>query len=280
MIRKVVGRLKEKGLSERAACRYLGVDRTRMRYKPKANDGLNALIRAELRRLARRHRRYGSPRMIALLRRGGYQVNHKRVERLWREEKLSVPRPRRRRRRGESKFSRPGPATRPGEVWSYDFMFDKTHSGRKLKILTVMDDHTRECLEIRVEGRLRSRDVIETLDELMSERGAPRYTRSDNGPEFIARELTDWLKDKGVRPMFIEPGSPWENGFIESFNGKLRDECLEEEIFWTRHEAQVIVDWYRQVYNHHRPHSSLQYQTPAEVAQGARTQTENYHSVW
>ena len=159
-------------------------------------------------------------------------------------------------------------------------MFDKTHSGRKLKILTVMDEYTRECLEIRVEGRLRSRDVIETLDELMSERGAPRYTRSDNGPEFIAKELKDWLKDKGVRPMFIEPGSPWENGFIESFNGKLRDECLEEEIFWTRHEAQVIVDWYRQVYNHHRPHSSLQYQTPAEVAQGARTQTENYHSVW
>ncbi len=159
-------------------------------------------------------------------------------------------------------------------------MFDKTHGGRKLKILTVMDEYTRECLEIRVEGRLRSRDVIETLDELMSERGAPRYTRSDNGPEFTAKELKDWLKDKGVRPMFIEPGSPWENGFIESFNGKLRDECLEEEIFWTRDEAQVMVDWYRKVYNHHRPHSSLQYQTPAEVARRARTETENYHSDW
>ncbi len=280
MIREVVERLKDKGLSERAACRHLCVDRASMRYKPKAGDGLNVLIRAELRRLAHRHRRYGSPRMIALLRRGGYWVNHKRVERLWREEKLSVPQRRRRRRRGESKFHRPGPATRPGEVWSYDFMFDKTHGGRKLKILTVMDEYTRECLEIRVEGRLRSRDVIETLHELMTERGAPRYTRSDNGPEFIAKELKDWLKDKGVRPMFIEPGCPWENGFIESFNGKLRDECLEEEIFWTRHEAQVIVDWYRQVYNHHRPHSSLQYQTPAEVAQGARTETENYQSDW
>ncbi len=279
-MREVVNRLREKGMSQRAACRHLGVDRTSMRYAPKGEPRLNALIREELRRLARRHRRYGSPRMTALLRREGYWVNHKRVERLWRQESLSLPRARRRRRRGEGRRGRPQPATRPGEVRSYDFIFDRSQGGRKLKILTVMDEFTRECLELRVEARIKSRDVLETLDELMTERGTPRYTRSDNGPEFIARELTDWLKEKGVEPIFIEPGSPWENGFVESFHGKLRDECLEEEIFWTRAEAQVIVDWYREVYNEQRPHSSLGYQTPAEVAQRAKAESKNYQSNW
>jgi transposase InsO family protein len=279
-MREVVNRLREKGMSQRAACRHLGVDRTSMRYEPKGEARLNALIREELKRLARRHRRYGSPRMTALLRREGYGVNHKRVERLWREESLSLPRARRRRRRGGGLRDRPQPATRPGEVWSYDFIFDRTQGGRKLKILTVIDEFTRECLELRVEARIKSRDVLETLDELMTERGVPRYTRSDNGPEFIARELTDWLKEKGIEPIFIEPGSPWQNGFVESFHGKLRDECLEEEIFWTRAEAQVIVDWYREVYNEQRPHSSLGYQTPAEVAQRARVESKNYQSNW
>ena len=136
--------------------------------------------------------------------------------------------------------------------------------GRKLMMLTVVDEYTRECLEIRVENRMRSRDVLETLDELMTERGRPRYTRCDNGPEFIAKELRAWLEEQGVKPLFIEPGSPWENGYVESFNGKFRDECLDEEIFWSRGEAQVIVDRFRREFNIDRPHRSLGQKTPAE----------------
>jgi len=144
---------------------------------------------------------------------------------------------------------RPHPATGPNEVWSLDFLHDRTQLGQKLKILAVVDEHTRECLELRVEKRMKSTDVIDTLDEIMAERGAPKCLRSDNGPEFVSRQTQDWLKDQGIRPVNIEPGCPWENGFVESFNGKLREECLNEEIFWSRAEAQVICDWYRQVYN-------------------------------
>ena len=204
--------------------------------------------------------------MTELIRAKGWMVNHKRIERLQREESLLVPRRKKRRRRGASKFERRMEANGPNEVWSYDFVFDRTQYGQKLKMLVVLDEYTRECLEIRVEKRMTSKEVIETLDELMAERGAPMYTRSDNGPEFIAGELVAWLRDQGVEPLFIEPGSPWENGYVESFNGKLRDECLNEELFFSRAEAQVIVDWFRVVYNQERPHSSLGFKTPAEFA--------------
>ena len=201
--------------------------------------------------------------MTALIRRQGHPVNHKRIERIWRQEALWVPKRKRRRIRRTPFLERPAPASRPNEVWSYDFVSDLTEYGQKLKMLTVVDEFTRECLEIRVEKRMRSKDVLETLDELMMERGVPTYTRSDNGPEFIAKQLESWLKEKGVKVLHIEPGSPWENGFVESFNGKLRDECLNEEIFWSRAEAQVIVDWWREVYNQQRPHRSLGFKTPA-----------------
>ena len=227
---------------------------------------MNAVIREELHRLAARHRRYGTPRMTALVRREGHWVNHKRVERLWKLEGLPLPRKRPRKHRPRSVDMEGFTAQQANDVWCFDFVHDRTEYGTKLKLLTVLDEYTRECLEIRVEKKMDSRHVLETLDELMTERGIPRHTRSDNGPEFVAKQLTTWLHDKGVQPVYIAPGSPWQNGFIESFNGKLRDECLNEEVFWSRAEAQVVVDWWRRVYNTERPHRSLQFQTPIEVA--------------
>jgi putative transposase len=262
--------LKGQGMSERRACRLLKADRSSVRYRRRPEDPVNGLIREELRKLSRRHRRYGTPRMTALLRRQGHPVNHKRVERLWAQEGLPLPRQRPRRRARGAGEARPQPATKPNEVWSFDFVHDQTIGGDKLKMLTVVDEYTRECLEIRVERKMDSRHVLETLDELITERGIPGYTRSDNGPEFISKRLTSWLRKKGVTPMFIEPGSPWENGYVESFNGKLRDECLNEERFWSRAEAQVITDWWREVYNRERPHSALGFKTPAEVALESR----------
>jgi transposase InsO family protein len=218
--------------------------------------------------------------MTDLVRRNVGWVNHKRVERLWAEESLTLPKRNRRRRRGFPMEERPRPARRPNEVWSYDFIHDRTQRGRKLKILSVVDEYTRECLELRVGTRLRSRDVMETLDELITERGCPRYVRSDNGPEFIAKELRNWLKSQGVDPVFIEPGSPWENGLVESFHGKLREECLNEEIFWSGREAQVVLDGYREDYNRCRPHSSLGYKTPQEAAMGWDKQPLDSPKIW
>ena len=265
MDRTMVESLVEFGVSERRACDRLGVSRSTVRYATRPEDPLNVELRAELKRLSSKHRRYGSPRMTALVRRRRV-VNHKRIERLWKEEGLPLPRKKRKRRRGTLPGERPQEATAPNDVWSYDFVHDRTEYGRKLKMLTVVDEYTRECLEIRVEKRMRSRDVLETLDELMTERGRPRFTRSDNGPEFIAKRLHVWLEEQGVQPLFIKPGSPWENGYVESFNGKFRDECLDEELFWSRGEAQVIVDRFRKQFNCDRPHRSLGQRTPAEVA--------------
>ena len=252
-------------MSQRQACRCLGVPRASMGYVPKPESTVNQVIGQELQRLAVRYRRYGTPRMTALLRRAGYEVNHKRIERLWQVAGLPLPRKRPRRRRMTSAQLHAPTATRANDVWCFDFVHDRTEYGQQLKILTVLDEYTRECLEIRVEKKMDSRHVLETLDELIAERGIPRYTRSDNGPEFVSTLLTQWLRDKGVHPIFIAPGSPWENGFVESFNGKLRDECLNEERFWSRAEAQVVVDWWRQVYNHERPHRSLGFKTPMEM---------------
>ena len=183
----MVNTIKAKGVSQRRACWLMGIDRTSVRYQRRAEDPVNVLIRAELHQLAKKRRRYGSPRITDLLRRKGYEINHKRVERLWREEALVLPRKRKRRRRGQSKFERRMEANGPNEVWSYDFVFDRTQYGQKLKMLVVLDEYTRECLEIRVEKRMTSKEVIETLDELMAERGAPTYTRSDNGPRSLPR---------------------------------------------------------------------------------------------
>ncbi len=230
-------------------------------------DEVKRLVRHEMVQLARRHRRYGAPRLTALLRRNGLRVNHKRVEKLYRLHGLTLPRKRPRKKHKQVGEERLKEATARNEVWSYDFVHDQTEYGEKLKLLVVVDEHTRECLEIRVEKRIASLLVLETLDELIHERGAPKYVRSDNGAEFRAKRLRKWMETQGVRPIYVEPGSPWQNGYMESLNGKLRDECLNEELFYSRGEAQVLVDRCREVYNGKRPHMSLGYRTPAEASE-------------
>jgi len=218
--------------------------------------------------LAKRYGRYGYRRITALLRGAGWRVNHKRVERIWRQEGLKVPKRQPRRSRlwlNDGSCTRRR-AERPNHVWSYDFVADRTHDGRPLKMLTIVDEFTRESLAIVVERRLTSVDVLETLAVLFILHGAPEYIRSDNGPEFTAKAVREWLASIPVTTLFIEPGSPWENGYIESFNGKFRDELLNGEIFYTLWEAKVLVERYRQEYNRIRPHSSLQYRPPAPEA--------------
>jgi transposase InsO family protein len=192
-------------------------------------------------------------------------VNHKKVERIWRQEGLRVPRKQPKRRRlwwndGSCVRKR---AEHRDHVWSYDFVFDRTHDGRPLRMLTMVDEYTRECLTIDVARQYRSEQVLDRLAELFVERGAPTYLRSDNGSEFTATAVREWLERVGVTTLFIEPGSPWENGYVESFNGKLRDELLNGEIFYTLREAQVIIECWRREYNTFRPHSSLGYRPPA-----------------
>jgi putative transposase len=227
-------------------------------------DALTAAIIA----LAGQYGRYGYRRVTALLNQAGWPVGKDRVQRIWRREGLKVPQKQHPRRRlwltdGSCVRLRP---ERPRHVWSYDFVAALTHDGRKLKILTLIDEYTRECLALRVERRLGSNEVIETLAAVMTTQGIPAHLRSDNGPEFIAKELRRWLRGVGAAPLYIEPGSPWENGYCESFNGKLRDECLNGEIFYSLREAQVVIEQWRIEYNTRRPHSALGYRPPAPEA--------------
>ena len=218
--------------------------------------------------LAREFGRYGYRRITALLRHRGWRVNHKRVERIWRREGLKVPGKQPKRGRlwlndGSCIRLRP---ERPNHVWAYDFVMDRTRDGRAVRMLAVIDEYTSECLAIRVGRRIRSTDVIVVLAELMVTRGVPEHIRSDNGPEFTAKAVREWLERVGSKTLYIEPGSPWENGYVESFNGKLRDELLDREVFNTLREAQILVERYRQTYNRIRPHSSLGYMPPAPEA--------------
>lgn len=223
---------------------------------------------ARILELACRFGRYGYRRVTALLRLEGWRVNTKRVARIWRREGLKVPNKQPKRSRlwlndGSCIRLRP---ERKNHVWSYDFVHERTHDGRSLKLLTVIDEYTRECLAIRVNRTLRSEHVLEVLAELFVERGVPEHVRSDNGPEFTAVAVREWLARVGTKTLFIEPGSPWENGYNESFNGSLRDELLDGEIFYTLQEARTVIEWYRLEYNSVRPHSSLNYQPPAPEA--------------
>lgn len=203
-----------------------------------------------------------------MLRREGWRVNHKRVERLWRQEGLKVPQKQPKRRRlwfNDGSCLRLRPEYR-NHVWSYDFVSERTSDGRPLRMLNIIDEYTRECLAIRVRRTIKANDVIDTLSDLFITRGTPRFIRSDNGPEFVAELLRTWLFNLGVTTAFIEPGSPWENGYIESFNGKFRDELLNREIFDTVLEAKVVTEEWRKQYNTVRPHSSLGYRPPAPEA--------------
>ncbi len=221
-----------------------------------------------LHRLSRKFPRLGSPKIHAKLVAEGWRLNHKRVERLWAREGLQVPRKQRKRRRlgsSENGCIRQR-ASRPNDVWSYDFLFDRTEAGRRLKILVVLDEFTRECLAIRVANRITSTDVLGILAALMAERGAPKHVRSDNGPEFIARKVRRWLKRYAIDALFIEPGSPWENGYVESFNAQFRSELLNRELFPTQAEARYLIENYRREYNEERPHGALKMQTPKQFA--------------
>jgi putative transposase len=258
--------VKELSISERRACRVLNQIRSVQRYeKTKSVD--EEQIRSRVIALAQEYGRYGYRRIWAMMRAEGYVVNHKRIERIWREEGLKIPQKQPKRSRlwfADGSCIRLKPEY-PNHVWSYDFVEDRTYDGRKYRMLNIIDEYTRECITIDIRRRFTSQDVMEVLAEQFLIRGCPMFIRSDNGPEFIAIKLREWFKQLEVGPLYIEPGSPWENGYIESFNGKLRDELLNGEIFYTLLEAKVIIQKWRITYNTIRPHSALGYKPPAPV---------------
>jgi transposase InsO family protein len=269
--------VRQVGVSERRACAVLGQHRSTQRKVARTADD-EAALTADIIELAKRYGRYGYRRITALLRDAGWTVNRKRVERIWRREGLKVPQRQPRRGRlwlndGSCIRLRP---ERPNHVWAYDFVEDRTREGRKFRMLCVVDEFTREALAIRVARRLSSSDVIDVLADLFVTRAVPTHIRSDNGPEFAAIAVKGWIDGVGGKTAFIEPGSPWENGYVESFNGKLRDELLNGEVFNTLSEAQVLIEEWRRHYNRVRPHSARGYRPPAPET--LRTATAQIHS--
>lgn len=253
-------------VSERRACRVVGQPRSTHRHRA-TTPGDEPRLVGRIIELATKYGRYGYRRITAHLRHEGWRANHKRVERLWRRDGLRVPQKQPKRgclwlNDGSCIRRRP---ERPNHLWSYDFMAERTHDCRPLKLLNIVDEYTREYLAIRVERRMRSIDVLEYLSDLFIERGVPEHIRSDNGPECTAELVRVWLERLGVQTLFIELGTPWENGYVESFNGKFRDELLDREIFYTVAEAKVLVERWRREYNTIRPHSALGYRPPAPV---------------
>ncbi|TXM93080.1 IS3 family transposase [Methylobacterium sp. WL116] len=251
-------------ISERRACRALGQHRSTQRKVPRGRDDEEALT-ADLVALAEKYGRYGYRKISALLKAAGWFVNDKRVERIWRREGLKVPAKQPKRGRiwdNDGSCVRLRPEHR-NHVWSYDFVEARTHDGRKIRMLNVVDEFTHECLAIRVARKLKAIDVIDVLSDLFILRGVPGHIRSDNGPEFVAKALQAWITGVGAKTAYITPGSPWENGYVESFNARLRDELLNGEIFYTLREAQVVIESWRRHYNGVRPHASLGYRPPA-----------------
>ncbi len=251
-----------RGLSQRRACALISVSRSALSYEAR-QPAKDAPVIAAMRRLSALYPRFGYRRIHVYLDREGHRMSWERAHRLWRLARLQVPRKRPRRRIAGSR-PRPLPATRPNQVWAYDFVFDACANGQQLKCLTVIDEWTRECLAIDVQGSIRSRRVIDVLSQLISVHGAPRHLRSDNGPEFVSRALLRWASEAGIDTALIDPGKPWQNGSDESFNGKLRDECLNLEWFRNRIEAKIVIEAWRQHCNEDRPHSSLDYRTPMQ----------------
>jgi putative transposase len=255
------------GVSERRACAVLDQPRSTQRYWPQTRSDEAALCR-RLRELVRRRPRFGYRRLTAMLKREGWIVNAKRVQRLCRKEGLKVRRkPRKRRALGSSQNAcHVRRAERKDQVWCWDFAFDRTRSGTTLKWLSIVDERTRECLALKVSRSITSEDVIDTLAELFAMRGVPECVRSDNGPEFVSQAIQAWLSKLSINALYIAPGSPWENGYAESFHSKLVDEFLSREEFESVREARQLTSAWREDYNEHRPHSSLGYLTPREYA--------------
>jgi putative transposase len=266
--RRAVAMVRDRlGVSERWACRVLGQHRSTERYEPtRAED--DSALRSELRQFSRDRPRWGYRRAHHHLREQGWDVNRKRVQRLWREEGLRVPvRRRKRRRLGESTVpARRLRSERPNQAWAFDFQFDQTGDGRALKVLNIVDEFTRESLVMLVGRSIDADTVVETLERLVAERGAPEHLRMDNGPEMTAHALQDWCRFSKAGTVYIEPGSPWQNPFVESFHSRVRDELLDVEEFACLAEARVVIEDWRQDYNRHRPHSSLGMRAPAVFA--------------
>ncbi len=267
--RKQVAYVRRRGISLRRACALLQVARSTMGYESVLAQR-DAPVVTAMRELAAQYPRFGYRRIQVFLARRGLTMSADRAYRIWKKAGLQVPR-RRPRRRVATGRPRPLPATRANQVWAYDFVFDACANGQQLKCLTVIDEFTRECLAIDVAGSLRSGRVIEVLSKLISVRGAPKYLRSDNGPEFVSRTVLQWLQEAGIETAPIDPGKPWQNGSNESFNGKFRDECLGMQWFKNRIDAKVVIEDWRKMYNRVRPHSSLNYLTPAEYARRIST---------
>jgi len=267
--RQAVRQLQETfGVSQRRACRVLGQPRSTQRQTPKTSEEEGRLVRRML-ELVRQHPRWGYRRITVLLRREGWRVNRKRVYRLWRQQGLKVPRKQRKKRRlghsGNSCVRRP--AQHKDHVWTWDFLHDRTSDGRPLKWLTLIDEYTRECLALEVDRGMTAKAVKTVLAGVVQQRGAPVHIRSDNGSEFIASAIRTWMATAGLETLYIAPGAPWENGYAESFNSKVRDELLNAEEFGSVLEAKVLAKEWRHEYNHVRPHSSLGYRTPAEFGE-------------
>ena len=268
--RRQVAYGRERGLSARRACTLFSVARSALSYRSRKAAKEGAVVE-RMKELSRQYPRCGYRRIRIFLGRDGHRMSPGRAHRLWRMAGLQVPRKRPRKRVAAAR-PRPQAPCGPNQVWSYDFVFDHCANGQQLKCLTVTDEFTKEGLAIEVDGRIRSPRVIEVLSRLVSARGAPTFLRSDNGPEFVSKALLSWIVAQGIGTALIEPGKPWQNGVVESFNGKFRDECLSLEWFRSRAEAKVVIETWRRHYNEVRPHSSLDYLTPNEfVEQLARS---------
>lgn len=254
-------------VSERRICRVLGQHRSTQRRRPRGRADEEQLV-ADMIELTRQYGRYGYRRIAALLRDAGWQVNDKRIERLWRREGLKVPMKQPKKGRlwlNDGSCIRLRPEYRD-HVWSYDFVHHRTDDGKAFRALNILDEYSRECLAIRVKRKLNSIDVIDVLTDLFILRGVPAFIRSDNGPEFVAQIVRDWINAVGAKTAYIVPGSPWENGYCESFNARFRDELLNGEIFYSLKEAQIVIEQWRKHYNTKRPHSALGYRPPAPEA--------------
>jgi putative transposase len=248
--------------SVRRACRVLKLNRSTYQYRLKLPTAKQQRLKARIIVLSQKHPRYGYRRIRALLDQEGWQVSRKLVQKIRREEGLKVkPKQKKIPRQGTS-TGLPTQAEYQNHVWTWDFIFDRTDKGTPLKIMTLLDEYTRRCLTIRPARRLTSLHVLETISQAMALYGPPDYIRSDNGSEFIAQKVQAWLKQKHIKTIYIDPGSPWQNGYIESFHSRLRDECLNREVLLNVPEAQVVLEDFRQHYNWHRPHSKLGYISP------------------
>ena len=263
--KRVVKDAADRGLcSLRRACAYLSLSWSTYSYRPKQANKKAQRLAERIVALSWEHPRYGYRRIRALLVKEGWTTSRKFVQAVRRLEGLQVKPPKKRRHRQGISTGPPTKATGRNHVWSWDFVHDRTDNGGPLKMMTLIDEYTRKCLSIRVARQLTSSDVLSVLSEAIEEEGAPSYIRSDNGSEFIAHQVQQWLSDKKIKAIYIDPGSPWQNGFIESFHNRLRDECLNREVLLSVAEAQVVIEQWRQTYNHEHPHSRLGFKSPQE----------------